>query len=64
MTQSEIQPAIHKILANLKGLDPLKQLFWTELNYKHENKPLSRGGWSDIAKNALAEDPILICVWW
>lgn len=41
----------------LRGLDPLKRLFWTELNYSRVNQPLSRRGWADSASQALAEDP-------
>jgi hypothetical protein len=41
------------------GLDPLKQLFWTELNYQRVNQPLSRRGWSETAADALADDPLL-----
>ncbi|MGO8749506.1 MAG: Eco57I restriction-modification methylase domain-containing protein, partial [Thermoguttaceae bacterium] len=43
----------------LRGLDPLKQLFWTELNYQRVNQPLSRRGWSETAADALADDPLL-----
>ena len=50
---------ILNLLKNLHGLDPLKQLFWTELNYDRQNDGLSRGDWTDTAKNALADDPIL-----
>ena len=43
----------------LCGLDPLKQLFWTELNYQRVNQPLSRRGWTETAADALADDPLL-----
>jgi hypothetical protein len=55
----ERQQTVLDLLKNLKGLEPLKKLFWSELNYQRINKPLSRGGWSDTAANALAEDPLL-----
>jgi hypothetical protein len=42
------------------GLDSLKQLFWSELNYERENNTLSRRDWTDKALKALAEDPILL----
>ena len=53
------QENILNILQDFHGLDPLKELFWTELNYDHKNDGLSRGDWGDTAKNALAEDPVL-----
>ena len=27
------QAKIHNILQNLRGIEPLRELFWTELNY-------------------------------
>jgi hypothetical protein len=43
----------------LRGLDGLKQLFWSELGYEQERSQLSRRGWADAATNALAENPLL-----
>jgi len=51
--------AVLRILESLNGLDPLKSLFWSELNYERVNQPLSRRGWNETAANALDEDPIL-----
>ncbi len=59
MPGSERQQVVLDLLKGLRGLDPLKQLFWTELNYQRVNQPLSRRGWSETAGNALAEDPLL-----
>jgi hypothetical protein len=59
MERTERQEAVLNLLKNLKGLDPLKQLFWTELNYERVNQPLSRRGWPASALAGLAEDPIL-----
>ena len=53
------QENILNILKNLRGLDPLKELFWTELNYDRKNDGISRQNWTDTANNALAEDPVL-----
>ena len=53
------QANILNILQDFHGLDPLRELFWTELNYDHQNEGLSRQNWTDTAKNALAEDPVL-----
>ena len=36
----ERRQTVLKILEQLRGLDALKDLFWTELNYERENKPL------------------------
>ena len=52
------QENILNILNNLHGLEPLKELFWTELNYDRQNEELSRRNWTDTAKNALTDDPI------
>ena len=55
----ERQQVILDLLKGLRGLDPLKQLFWRELNYQRVNQPLSRRGWSETAADALADDPLL-----
>ena len=53
------QENILNILQNLRGIEPLRELFWTELNYDRQNDGLSRRNWTDTARNALAEEPIL-----
>jgi hypothetical protein len=53
------QAAVLNILSNLKGLDPLKELFWNELNYERINEPISRRGWNETASKALTDDPII-----
>ena len=53
------QENILNILQDFHGLDPLRELFWTELNYDHQNDEISRRGWTDTARNALADDPVL-----
>ena len=55
----ERKQTVLKLLEQLRGLDALKELFWTELNYERENKPLSTRGWPEAARNALLDDPIL-----
>lgn len=57
--QTERQQSVLDLLQNLKGQDPLKKLFWTELNYDRVNSPLSRKGWGEQASSALADDPVL-----
>jgi len=54
------QQKILELLKKLSGLDPLKQLFWTELNYKRINKSLSRRNWGEKTTTALADDPLLL----
>ena len=53
------QAKILNLLKNLHGLDPLRELFWTELNYDRQNEGISCQNWTDTSKNALAEEPIL-----
>jgi len=55
----ERKQTVLKLLEQLRDIDALKALFWTELNYERENKPLSMRGWPDAARNALLDDPIL-----
>src|SRR5258708_1155025 len=43
----------------MRGIEPLKKLFWTELNYDRTNSPLSRKGWGEHVSAGLAEDPVL-----
>jgi hypothetical protein len=59
MARIDRQQSVLDLLKNFWGLDPLKQLFWSELNYQRINQPLSRRGWTDTVANILAEDPIL-----
>ena len=59
MAQVERQQTVLKILQNLHDLGGLKNLFWEELNYERENKPLSMRGWPDSTRKALVDDPIL-----
>jgi len=41
-SEVERQKSVHNILQNFRGIDPLKKLFWSELNYDRINNPLSR----------------------
>ncbi|MBI4639520.1 MAG: Eco57I restriction-modification methylase domain-containing protein [Candidatus Tectomicrobia bacterium] len=59
MIQPKRQQSVLDLIKGLHGLDPLKQLFWSELNYERINQPLSRRGLADTAAKALAEDPVL-----
>ena len=53
------QENILALVENFQGLDPLRELFWTELNYDRQNEGIPRGDWTDTARNALADDPVL-----
>ena len=57
--QQDVHAAVWRILEGLEGLDPLKELFWSELNYERVNQPLSCRNWGKAATDALAEDPVL-----
>lgn len=59
MPQRERQQSVLTLLKDLRGLGPLKELFWSELNYERVNQPLPRRAWTDTAVKALAEDPLL-----
>jgi hypothetical protein len=59
MSQVEYKQTIFDILKDFKGVDPLKKLFWSELNHDRVNEPLSRHGWSKAADEALVDDPLL-----
>jgi hypothetical protein len=53
------QQSVLELLENLNGLDPLKKLFWDELNYDRVNQSVSRKGWNETASKALADDPLV-----
>jgi adenine-specific DNA-methyltransferase len=59
MAQVERKQTVLTILQNLRDLDGLKNLFWEELNYQRQNKPLGVRDWPAPAKKALAGDPVL-----
>jgi hypothetical protein len=52
---SDHQTDILNIVENFRGLEPLRKLFWAELNYDRENLPLP---YQD-ENNDLADNPIL-----
>src|SRR5947207_15325597 len=59
MSRPERQQNVLDLLKGLCGIEALKQLFWSELNYERVNQPLSRRGWTESAGMALADDPVL-----
>ena len=46
-------------LSRQKSVEPLKQLFWSELNYERANQPLSYRNWPEQTANVLYEAPLL-----
>ncbi|MBW4666700.1 MAG: Eco57I restriction-modification methylase domain-containing protein [Cyanomargarita calcarea GSE-NOS-MK-12-04C] len=56
----ELQQSISRSLQNLKNLDTLKKLFWSQLNYERENKEFSRRQLSDAVKSEIDGEPLLL----
>jgi hypothetical protein len=53
---------VQKRLEELKqqhSLNPLKQLFWTDLSYNRENTPLAYLDWPESIRQTLQEPPLL-----
>ena len=59
MNQLEREQRVLALIKDFRGLEPLKKLFWSELNYDRVNQPLSRRGWNQTAAHALDDDPVL-----
>ena len=57
MPTNDCPQAMLDLLKNLRGLDPLKQLFWSQLNYERVNTPLPRRTWAETTRAALATRP-------
>lgn len=45
-------------LSQLHSLDPLKDLFWTDLSYARVNRPLSTRHWPQTMQDTLEEPPL------
>lgn len=60
MSVLELQESILNSLQNLKSLDALKKLFWSQLNYERVNKELSRRTLTDVVANELIDEPLLL----
>src|ERR1700676_1667534 len=52
--------ALLEKLSQQRSIEPLKQLFWSELNYERVNEPLSRYGWREKTARLLVENPLLL----
>jgi len=59
MLTSELH-SISNSLQNLKSLDALKRLFWSQLNYERVNQELSRRQLTDVVANEVEGDPLLL----
>ena len=55
-----MRDSIFSLLTSLRGLDPLKRLFWSELNYDRVNQTLPNREWTDAERTSLADAPIII----
>src|SRR5579863_4454696 len=61
-SQTTTTREVFRLLEDLRGqhsLEPVKKLFWTELNYDHAHQTLSRRDWPEKVANVLSEDPLL-----
>jgi len=56
----ELQQSIQYLLQNLKNIDALKRLFWSQLNYERENKKLSRRQLTNTVTNEVEGEPLLL----
>ncbi len=56
---SEVEQRIQPILSEIHGIESLKQLFWSELNYDRANQALPRDAWPAEKRDLLAEDPLV-----
>jgi hypothetical protein len=55
MSLPERKQTVLKLLEQLRGLDALKELFWTELNYERENKPRRCEAASSVMKHVSSD---------
>ncbi len=60
MPTDDIRQDIRDLLEDFQGDEPLKDLFWSKLNYTRVNEPLSRRGWSDTTAAIPVDDPLLL----
>ena len=42
MAEGDFRQSVYDLLSHWRGLDSLKELFWSQLNYERVNQPLSR----------------------
>jgi methylase of polypeptide subunit release factors len=59
VADNTFRQSIFDRLTNWRGLDSLKDLFWSQLNYERVNQTIARSGWPKAAGEALAEAPLV-----
>ncbi len=59
MNETGFRQSIYDLLARWRGLDSLKELFWTQLNYGRVNQPVSTAGWPQAAAEPLGGAPLI-----
>lgn len=59
MEGTALQARVFDLLEDLRGTEPLKRLFWSELGYDRRDDTLSRRGWENVS-GVLAEDPVIV----
>ncbi|MEJ7842567.1 MAG: TaqI-like C-terminal specificity domain-containing protein [Rubrobacter sp.] len=60
MNKTMLQGRVRKLLDNFEGREPLRRLFWSELNYERREDPLSTRGWPETVTSVLADDPTIL----
>ena len=58
--QDDIRADVLTLLQNFRGIEPMKELFWSHLNYERVNKPITRRGWPGPAAEVVVDDPTLL----
>jgi hypothetical protein len=58
--QADLRADVLNLLQNFRGAEPMKELFWSHLNYERVNKPATRRGWPKSASEVLADDPTIL----
>jgi len=56
--QQRVYDLLHRVPTD--GLEAVKRLFWTELNYDRASEPLSYRGWPDSLKALLQDAPVIL----
>ncbi|MDQ2997397.1 MAG: class I SAM-dependent DNA methyltransferase, partial [Chloroflexota bacterium] len=55
-----MRESIHDLLRNFRGLEPLKRLFWQELNYDRVNQAVPTREWGDAERQMISGEPLLL----
>ncbi len=60
MNNVVLQGRVRDLLDGFEGREPLRRLFWSELNYERRDDPLSTRGWPETVTGVLAEEPTVL----